>query len=295
MFELRDRMIEDMQLRGFSERTQESYAWAVWKLVEYHHKEPEQISEEELRQYFLYMKNEKEYSRTYITISLCGIKFFYCNTLKQAWPTLNFIRPKRERKLPVVLSKEEISRLLSTIRLPRYRVCLSTIYSCGLRLQEGLYLQVQDIDSQRMVIHVRNGKGNKDRYVPLPEKTLHLLREFWKTHRNPIWLFPAPGRGRNNMPKAGEPMPRSSLQTVLKEAVKEAGIKKKATVHTLRHSYATHLLEDNVNLRIIQHNLGHSSPSTTAIYTHLTPTINNNTTNSINKIMENLIPDKINA
>lgn len=270
MTPLLKRMTEDLQLKGMSERTQEMYVRAVRKLAEHCSKSPDKITEEELRCYFLNIRNEKKYSRSTMTVALCGIKFFYENTLKREWPTLTLVRPPKEKKLPVILSREEVRLVLNTVRLPRYRACLSVIYSCGLRLKEGTHLQVPDIDSSRMLIHVHRGKGAKDRYVPLPQRTLEILREFWKTHRNPVWLFPAPGRGGIGMATADSPMPKSSLQKVLKVTLKDAGIHKNASVHTLRHSYATHLVEAGVNLRLIQEYLGHESPGTTAIYTHLT-------------------------
>jgi site-specific recombinase XerD len=280
-------MIEDLQLRGMSERTQEAYVRAVRQLAEHYNKSPELITEEELRQYFLYMKNVKHYARTTTTIALCGIKFFYDHTLKRQWPTLTFVRPPREKKLPVILSAEEVRRSLANLQLLRYRVCLTTIYSCGLRLQEGTHLQVPDIDSARMLIHV-HGKGAKDRYVPLPKRTLELLRQQWKTHRNPVWIFPAPGRGGIGMSTASEPMPRSSVQIAFKAALKRSRINKRASVHTLRHSYATHLLEAGVNLRLIQEYLGHNTPSTTSIYTHLTAKAKQMAVDSINRLMADL-------
>lgn len=288
MTELRNRMIQDLQLRGFSERTQEMYVRAVRQLAEHFHKSPDQITEEELRQYFLYIKNVKHYSRSASTIALCGIKFFFEHTLKRDWPTLTFVRAPREKKLPVLLSREEVQRVLSAVRLPRYRVCLTTIYSCGLRLKEGTHLQVSDIDSSRMAIHVHRGKGAKDRYVPLPNRTLELLRQYWKTHRNPIWIFPAPGRGGIGMSTANEPMPRSSVQQAFKLALKQSGIHKRASVHTLRHSYATHLLEAGVNLRVIQQYLGHNSAATTSVYTHLTLKAQTMAIDSINDLMQDL-------
>ena len=174
MTELRKRMIECLQLRGFSERTQEAYVRAVRQLAQHYKKSPDLVSEEELRQYFLYIKNVKKYSRPTTTIALCGIKFFIERTLGKQWTTFDLIRPPREKKLPVILSVEEVQRILRQVRLPRYRVCLSTIYSCGLRLQEGTHIQVRDIDSGRAMLHVRHGKGGKDRYVPLPERMVEL-------------------------------------------------------------------------------------------------------------------------
>ena len=189
MTELRKRMIECLQLRGLSERTQEAYVRAVRQLAEHYHKSPDLISEEELRQYFLFIKNVKHYSRNTMTIAICGLKFFFEQTLQKEWATFNIVRPAPEKRLPVILSVAEVRLLLSRIRLPRYQVCLATIYSCGLRLQEGTHLQVADLDSARMMIHVRHGKGAKDRYVPLPKRTLELLRQYWQTHRNPVCCF----------------------------------------------------------------------------------------------------------
>jgi site-specific recombinase XerD len=180
---LRQRMIEDMQLRGLSARTQECYVNAVRQLAAHHHRSPDQLGEEDLRQYFLYLANEKKVARATATIALCGIKFLYQHTLHQHWTTLKFVRPPREKKLPVVLSREEVRRILTAVRIPVYRACLTTIYTCGLRLLEGAHLQVADVDSARMALHI-HGKGKKDRYVPLPVPTLGMLRAFWRTHRS---------------------------------------------------------------------------------------------------------------
>lgn len=225
MTHLRQRMIEDLQLRGMSERTIEMYTRAVRQLSQHYHKSPDCITEEELRQYFLYNKNERKWSRTAATIALCGIKFFYTYTLKKDWTTFELVRPASEQKLPDILTVKEVNKILKLVRMQRHRVCLSLIYSCGLRLQEGTHLQISDIDSERMLIHVHNGKGAKDRFVPLPDRTLPLLREQWRNHRNPIWLFPAPGRGGVHEPTANKPLPKSSVQIALKEAVRKTGIR----------------------------------------------------------------------
>lgn len=289
MTPLRQRMIQDMQLRGFSARTQECYVAAVRQLAEHHHTSPDQLSEEDLRQYFLYLANQKKVARATATIALCGIKFFYEHTLQRPWTTLRFIRPPREKKLPVVLSREEVRRALGAVRIPVYRACLTTLYACGLRLLEGAHLQVPDIDSDRMLLHI-HGKGKKDRYVPLPEPTLDMLRAFWRTHRSPLWLFPAPTRHglAHSLAHHGGPVHRSSLQSAFRAALKRCGIAKRAHVHTLRHSYATHLLEAGVNLRIIQENLGHGSARTTQIYTHLTCEVRATLTDPLNRLMQGL-------
>jgi len=289
MTPLRQRMIEDMQLRGFSARTQECYAAAVGQLAQRFHTSPDQLTEEHLRQYFLYLANEKKVARATATIALCGIKFFYEQTVQRQWPTLQLIRPPREKKLPVVLSREEVRRALGGVRIPVYRACLTTIYAGGLRLLEGAHLQVPDIDSGRMLFHI-HGKGKKDRYVPLPQPTLEMLRAFWRTHRSPLWLFPAPTRHglAHSLAHNGGPVTDSSLQSAFQRALKSCGIVKRAHIHTLRHSYATHLLEAGVNLRIIQENLGHGSARTTQIYTHLTREVRATLTDPLNQLMQGL-------
>jgi integrase/recombinase XerD len=288
MTELRKRMIECLQLRGLSERTQEAYTRAVRQLAEHYHKSPDLLTEEELRQYFLFIKNVKHYSRNTMTIALCGIKFFYEQTLNRPWAIFGIVRPAPEKKLPVILSLAQVRQILGCLRLARYRVCLTTIYSCGLRLQEGPNLRLADIDSGRMMIHVRHGKGAKDRYVPLPERTLQLLRQYWKQHRNPVLLFPAEGREHVELALATEPMSKSSVQDAFHAALKESRLNKRASVHTLRHSWATHLLEAGVNLRLIQEWLGHSSPATTSVYTHLTVKAEQLGAATINQLMSDL-------
>jgi integrase/recombinase XerD len=288
MTPLRQRMIEDLQLKGYSGSTQTLYVSAVRQLCEHFGKTPGKITEEDLRVYFLHGKNVKKWSRSTSTVALCGIKFFYENTIKRPWPTLLFIRPGHEKKLPVVLSRDEVHALLSSIRLLRYRVCLTTIYSCGLRLSEGTHLKIEDIDADRGFISVRQSKGNKDRNVPLPQKTLELLREQWKTHKNKVWIFPSAGNSGSNMPNATTPLSNSSVQAAFRSALKSAGINKKATVHSLRHSWATHLLEAGINLRLIQVWLGHSTPATTSVYTHLTEKAKTMAIKPINELMADL-------
>jgi site-specific recombinase XerD len=244
--------------------------------------------EEELRHYCLYVKTVKQYSRSASTIALCGIKFFCEQTLHRDWTPLRFVRAPREKQLPVIRRLEEVRRLLDGVRLPRYRVCLPTIYSCGLRLQEGTHLQVPDIDSSRLLIHVRHGQGGKDRYVPLPHRTLARLRQSWVTHRHPVLIFPAPGRGGHSLATAPAPRPRSSVQGAFREALNDSGIHNHASVHTLRHAWATPLLEAGVTLRLIHAYLGHRSPTTTSVYTPLTARAEHLGAEAINRVMEDL-------
>lgn len=254
-----------------AERSVLRYWACVRKLSEYYGKSPDLITAQELRLYFLHLKTEKKLARQTSTQSICAIKLFWEKTLRQPWPAeVELVRANPQFKLPVVLSASEVRQILARVAAFDHRVCLLTIYSCGLRLSEGLNLQVPDIDSQRRFLHIRAGKGNCDRYVPLPERTLHLLRQQWKTHRHPCWLFPAKGHSGQGASTATEPMQRTTLQRAFRLALRASAVKKAAHIHTLRHSYATHLLEQGENLRQIQVNLGHKSPTVTAIYTHLT-------------------------
>jgi integrase/recombinase XerD len=286
MSPLRKRYIEDLQLAGLSERTQEAYVRAVRQLSEHFGKCPSRITEEELRAYFLHIKNVKKWSRSGCTIALCATKFFLEKTLRRDWTALEFVRPAREKRLPVILTREEALRILAGVRLARFRVCLWTIYSCGLRLNEGTHLSVPDIDSSRNLVHIRHAKGGKDRYVPLPDSTLSMLRTFWRSHRNPRWLFPAPERGAVKMPVSTRPMHYSGVQEAFRGALAQTGGNKLASVHTLRHSWATHLLEAGIDFRHLQEYLGHTSPSTTALYTHLTPTAALTAFKMINKVFD---------
>ena len=241
------------------------------KLGEHHGRSPDQVTVEELRQYFIYLKCEKRVARQTSTQVLCAVKLFWEKTLRRPWPQeVELARATPQFKLPLILSAQEVRNILGRVAALDHRVALVTIYSCGLRLGEGLNLQVADIDSQRMLLHIRGGKGNRDRYVALPQRTIEQLREQWKSHRHPRWLFPAKGHGGWQGPEATRAMTRSTLQRAFRLALRASGIVKDAHIHTLRHSYATHLLEQGENLRQIQVNLGHSSPMTTAIYAQLT-------------------------
>lgn len=286
---LRQRLTEDLQLRGYAERTVESYVAVVARLAQHYGRAPDRLTEAELREYLLYLTRERKLCRASFTLTLCGLRFFYEQTLGRRWTILDVARPQRDRRLPVVLSRDEVWRVLAAVRTPMYRTCLTTIYSCGLRLREALDLHVEQIDSDRLLLHVRRGKGGADRMVPMPRALLTRLRAHWRTHRNPVWVFPAPRRRPARAisdPTIG-PIDVTVLQRAFTRAVTDSGIGKRAHVHTLRHSYATHLLEAGVPLALIQEYLGHSSPSTTAIYTHVTRELRNAAVDPINELMPN--------
>lgn len=285
----REKMIQTLQLNGKGEPTQKAYTRAVRMLIEFTGKTPDLITEEELRDYFLHRININKWKPKTMRICHAGIRFFYEKVLCLNWHIFNVLRAQTEHRLPAVLSREEVHQLLGCVKTAHNRVFLGTVYSCGLRLQEALHLEVSDIDSKRMFIHIHRGKGAKDRYVPLPQPTLESLRRHWATHRHPRLIFPALGRSGQGAATSQNPMAISSVQGALRGAKLEAGIRKKGvTMHTLRHSYATHLLEAGVNLRAIQHYLGHSSIQTTMIYLHLTQQGHENASQLIEKLMEGL-------
>ena len=285
---LRQRMIEDMELRGFTAKTQGSYVRAVEGLARYHQRNPQVLSDEDIRRYFVHLKCERKLARPTITIALCGIKFLYESTLRRDFTLTGVPRPKREHKLPVVLTREEVRAILRQITEVRHRACLTLIYACGLRLGEGCRVQVTDLDRARGVIHVHAAKGAKDRYIPLPPAVLPLLETCWCTHRNPVWLFPSVGRGGVHGATATSPVPLGTVQQVFRAALAVSGVHKHVSVHALRHSYATHLLEDGVNLRQIQTWLGHNSPAVTSVYTHLTEQATAAAAQQVGRLMQGL-------
>ena len=280
------RSMRALQLAGMSQRTQESYTRAVRQIVDFYDKTPDLISEQELQDYFLHRRNVDKWSAATMRICYSGIKFFFINVLRREWHTLELIHAKREQRLPTVLSINEVWTIINAVRTIQNKAYLTAVYTCGLRLHESLFLRVTDIDAQRMRIHVHRGKGAKDRYVPLPESTLYVLRDYWKHHRNPIWIFPQLGRSSKEGPSATIPMAKSSVQGALRRVLKQLNIKKPISIHTLRHSYATHLLEAGVNIRRIQQYLGHSSLNTTMVYLHLTTQGHEHAHGIINDLMK---------
>lgn len=282
---LRTRLEEDLQLQGLSPVTQEIYLSRVRRLAEHFAKSPELLSVEDLRQYFLHLRIEKKYSVQSLKSAYYSIRFLYLRTLKWKPEDFNFFRLPKEFKLPVVFTKDEIKRILSGIRISDYRLCLTMIYTCGLRLKEAVNLKPYDIDGEKRLLHIKESKGNKDRCVPLAEELIRRLRQHWKTHHNPHLLFP---KRNGNRATTTQTIGKRSLQRSMLIAKREAGINKPGSIHTLRHSYATHLLDSGVNIRVIQEYLGHKSLKSTMIYTHLTTNSKELSLTKINELMADL-------
>lgn len=283
---LREQMHQDLQLAGLSHSAQMSYLRVIRQLAEHFHTPPDQLTEAQVRAYLLHLKNHRKRAPSTLRIAYYAIRFFYTHTVPRDWPTLKRLRVPHQKKLPAVLSLDEVRRLISALCMLRYRTYFWTVYSLGLRRTEALHLQVTDIDSARMVVHVHRGKGAKDRLVPLPASTLSLLREYWRTHQNPRWLFPFTPKTQGQPKLSDRPMSNSTVQRVMQKVVAQLALRKGVTTHTLRHSYATHLLEAGVNIRLIQEYLGHSSIQTTMIYLHLTSASHERASAVINKLME---------
>jgi len=285
---LRRRMMEDMELRGFARKTQLSYVRSVERLTRYFGRSPDTLSDEDIRRYFVHLTSERKLARATVTIALCGIKFLYESTLRRDFSATGVSRPKRHQTLPVVMSREEVRAILSKVTEVRHRACLSLIYACGLRLGEGCHVKVGDVDRVRGVLRVTCGKGFKDRNVPLPPGILPLLEACWRTHRNPVWMFPSIGTNSRHKATSDQPVPLGTLGQVFRAARAVSGVQKHVSIHSLRHSYATHLLEDGVNLRLIQSWLGHCSPAVTAVYTHLTEQATSSAAQQVGRLMSDL-------
>jgi len=258
---LRERMLQDLKIRNLSPRTQECYLWHVEQYAKHFGKSPALLGPEHIRQYQTHIVEHKRSSWSGFNQAVCALRFLYGITLGQDWTIQHIPFAKREKKLPEVLSVEEVRRLLRAVANMKHRAALMAIYSGGLRLTEGTGLRLADLDSERMTIHVRQGKGRRDRFVPLSETLLKFLRDYWRVYHPQSYLFPGATLDR--------PLHASSLQKAFHVARQRSGIKKVVSVHTLRHSFATHHLEAGTDLRTIQVLLGHGSLSTTAIYLHV--------------------------
>jgi len=261
MTPLRRRMIEDMILRNFTPQTIRSYVWCIARFARYFNSSPEHLGPEDIRAYLVYLVQERRVSLSYYKQTRAALRFLYRVTLGRNHVPDAIPPVKQPRTLPVVLSPEEVARFFAAIRNLKHRAILMTAYAAGLRISEATALQVSDIDSKRMVIRIRQGKGRKDRYVMLSPRLLEFLRAYWKAVRPQGTLFPGA--------TPGQPITTESIKKVCQRARAAAGLGKPITAHTLRHSFATHLLEAGTDLRTIQVLLGHRSFGTTARYVHV--------------------------
>jgi len=263
-------MSRDLQLLGRAKRTHDGYLREIRKLACHFNTPPDQLSEQQVADYLLYLINEKQFAPGSLKVTYSALKFFFRITCKRDWQVLKKIKVPKQKTLPTVLTIAEVHRLIAATDRHHNAALLWTLYSLALRLEEGLNLQIGDIDSARMTVHIHRGKGAKDRLLPLPESTLQVLRNYWKQHRNAKLIFPANGRNRKQAAKSTTPIGPSSIQNCVKRAVKASSIGKPVSPHTLRHSMATHLFEAKASLGWIQKFLGHSNLQTTLMYLHLT-------------------------
>jgi integrase/recombinase XerD len=285
MTPLRQRMIEDMQLKNLTPKTQRNYIHHVANFAKYFGKSPELLDLEAIRQYQLYLLNERALSPETINQCISSMKFLYLTTLEMPWTNEYFTRIRRPHKLPVVLSQEEVLAFFDNIPSLKYRAALMICYGAGLRVSEAVALQIADIDSERMLLRIQQGKGQKDRYAMLSPRLLEVLRRYYRAIRpQGGYLFPSWKKEHH--------LCTTSLQLACREAALHAGIRKRVTVHTLRHSFATHLLENGTDIRIIQVLLGHSQIDTTARYTAVSPQVVAATVSPLDRLDQKAKPTK---
>jgi site-specific recombinase XerD len=278
------RMRDDLHLTGMSENTRKAYLRQIRKLSDFAQASPDRITEDQLRAYFLHLKNDLNFAYGSLRVAFSGIKFFFTVTCKRDWETLRQMRLQNVTTLPEVITIGQVHQIIAAATTMRMAVYFWTVYSLGLRMQEALSLQVGDIDAARGMIHVHRGKGAKDRYVPLPTSTLRWLRQYWVTHRHKRFLFPADGRGHKGISTAKAPMSPTAVQGAMKKITNQIDFGKKVSIHTLRHCYGTHLLEAGVSLKAIQRYMGHSSLQTTMVYLHLTDSAEADARKTIEKL-----------
>jgi len=264
MTQLRKRMLEELQRRNYSPNTIRPYLYAVEDFARYFGKSPDKLGQEHLRKYQLHLLHDCKLTVETIVGRIAALRFFFVKVLRRPYREIDLVYPKRPERLPLILSEEEVARLIESASTSYHRVILMTLYGTGLRREELCRLKVTDVDSQRMVIHVRQGKGNKDRDVTLSPRLLDVLRAYWKWRKPKTYLFPSPYRSRTE-----RPIDSKTVWYAVREAARRAGIKKKVSPHLLRHSWATHLLERGTDLKTIQILLGHFDLEATTIYLHL--------------------------
>ena len=258
---LRDRMQEDLKLRGYSPSTSKIYLLYARLFAKFHMRSPAEMSEPEIRQFLVHLVEERKISRETFRQVRAGLTFLYKVTLQRPAEIQPFAVPRRQKRLPQVLSGTEVAAVLTAVRNPKYRGVLMTMYGGGLRVAEACRLRPEDLDSKRMLILVRGGKGGRDRYTILSQRLLEFLRDYWRTSRPSGWLFP-----NRNGP---QPISPQAVRAVFRSALASVGITKNVTTHVLRHSFATHLLETGGDITVVQTLLGHASLRATQVYTHI--------------------------
>lgn len=279
------RHLNALKRQGKADKTIDVYARAVRRVAERFDCCPDALTVDQLESHFDALIASHSWST--VKVDRCGLQFFYEHVLGKSWDWVDMIKPPKVRSLPDILSLKQIQQLINGTRELRYQTFILTAFGMGLRLGEVLALQVGDIDAERMKVHVRRGKGCKDRLVTLPQAGLLALRVYWKTHRHPTLLFPH-GRSAEERRVAGSPMDRSGVQRAIRAIAQSCGIGKHVTPHTLRHCYGALLVEAGVNLRAIQHEMGHERPNTTALYTQLTEATHAATGEKINQMLSSL-------
>jgi site-specific recombinase XerD len=277
--------VNALHRQGKATTTIDVYARAVRRISEFHDVCPDRLTQAQLEDYFTALV--KSHSWSTVKTDRNGLQFFYKHIIHKQWVWVDIVKPPQKKVLPDILTVKEVERLINGTRELRYQVFILTAYSMGLRLGEALNLQIGDIDKARMKVHVRQGKGKKDRFVTLPQSTLVALRQYWATHRHPDRLFPA-GKTPEQRQAAKVVMGRGGLQKSFQVIVKDCGMRKRVTLHSLRHCYGAHLVEAGLNLRAIQHEMGHECPKTTALYTQLTEATQQNTDKLINRLVNRL-------
>ncbi|MFQ6115117.1 MAG: tyrosine-type recombinase/integrase [bacterium] len=278
MEKLIEKMQQDMAIQNYSPRTIEAYLWHVKQFTQFYSQSLDNIGEEEIRKYLYHIKTVRNFSSSNLSQAFSAIKFLFRETLNMPVELKTLKGPRHPKKLPVVLSQDEVKQIFDAVGNLKHQLILMTTYSAGLRLSEATHLKVSDVDSKRMLIRVEQGKGKKDRYTLLSEPLLYRLRDYWRHYRPRFWLFPG------NDPN--KPISDTSVQRVFQRARQKAGIHKPASVHTLRHSFATHLLEQGVDLFTIKELLGHSTIITTLQYLHLQQNKRSTIVNPIDHMLE---------
>jgi len=273
-----------LKLKGLQPKTIDAYSRAIRRIGDFFEKEIDHLTQDQLLDYFHQLKESSSWST--VKLDLYGLKFFYTYVLKKDWASLPLIKAPKTKRIPDILTVDEVYKLISSTNKLSYRIFFFTLYSMGLRLSEGLGLGPCDIDAQRQRVHIRDSKGNKDRFVPLPENTLHVLRRFWRVHKHPVFIFPNRKRALKNVRLVDTHLDRGGVQVAMQTVVKKLNFNKKISCHSLRHSYATHLLEAGVDLLELQKILGHVSLLTTSRYTHLTTHTTQRADLHINTIMD---------